>query len=59
MLFLTKSPIFISVLFFKTENLIKNKNLLHKMSIESYIKYQNLYINSPIENWDMILKNSK
>ena len=46
-------------IFFKTEILINNKNLLNKMSRKSYIKYQNLYSSSPIENWDMILKNSK
>ena len=45
-------------IFFKTENLINNKNLLNEMSKNSFIKYQNLYSNSPIENWDMILKNS-
>ena len=44
-------------IFIKTEDLINNKNLLNEMSKNSFIKYQNLYSNSPIENWDMILKN--
>ena len=44
-------------IFIKTENLINNKKLLNKMSKNSFLKYQNLYSNSPLENWDMILKN--
>ena len=43
-------------LFIKTEYLINDKNLLYKMSKNSFIKYQHLYCNSPVENWDMILK---
>ena len=49
-------PLF-NEIFIKTENLINNKKLLNKMSKNSFLKYQNLYINSPLENWDMILKN--
>ena len=44
-------------IFIKTENLINNINLLSEMSKNSFIKYQTLYEKSPVENWDMILKN--
>ena len=43
-------------MFIKTEHLINNKKLLNEMSKNSLIKYQYLYRNSPVENWDMILK---
>ena len=44
-------------IFIKTEDLINNRNLLNEMSKKSFNKYQYLYRNSPIENWDKILKN--
>ena len=44
-------------IFFKTEHLINNINLLSEMSKNSFIKYQTLYKNSPVENWEIILKN--
>ena len=44
-------------IFFKTEHLINNINLLSEMSKNSFTKYHTLYKNSPVENWEIILKN--